>query len=286
MYQEEKHMELIQIPAVRRDRTGQLVPITAPPAKLLLHHLLLMKEADFYTQWAQPPKKISIRVNRMALDEPLINDIFFCYQQEVDNHKELGTPILNPNPKDAICGYIFNCYSYPEDKDDDIIVPAGFIIEEPDAILKKKLRRINQKIEDRAAQNKTIEKDDLMEQYQNYLLSQHIDPDSREYAEKCVDYWEELGNRRNSLEGCPPSRSKEIVLTTNHKEYNIKSLRYKFRYLMNTQPEWTLEWQMQHPLTDLSTKEGRMKLIVDWDKEAYPTQNLNKEDDVDDTTGD
>lgn len=223
----------------------------------------------------------------MALDEPLINDIFFCYQQEVDNHKELGTPILNPNPKDAICGYIFNCYSYPEDKDDyDIVVPAGFIIEEPDAILKKKLRRINQKIEERAAQNKTIEKDDLMEQYQNYLLSQHIDPDSREYAEKCVDYWEELGNRRNSLEGCPPSRSKEIVLTTNHKEYNIKSLRYKFRYLMNTQPEWTLEWQMQHPLTDLSTKEGRMKLIVDWDKEAYPTQNINKEDDVDDTTGD
>ena len=279
-------MELIQIPAVRRDRTGQLVPITAPPAKLLLHHLLLMKEADFYTQWAQPPKKISIRVNRIALDEPLINDIFFCYQQEVDNHKELGTPILNPNPKDAICGYIFNCYSYPEDKDEDIIVPAGFIIEEPDAILKKKLRRINQKIEERAAQNKTIEKDDLMEQYQNYLLSQHIDPDSREYAEKCVDYWEELGNRRNSLEGCPPSRSKEIVLTTNHKEYNIKSLRYKFRYLMNTQPEWTLSWQMQHPLTDLSTKEGRMKLIVDWDKEAYPTQNLNKEDDVDDTTGD
>ena len=280
-------MELIQIPSVRRDRTGQLVPITVPPAKLLLHHLYLMKEADFYTQWAQPPKKISIRVNRMALDEPLINDIFFCYQQEVDNHKELGTPILNPNPKDAICGYIFNCYSYPEDKDDyDVLVPAGFIIEEPDAILKKKLRRINQKIEERAAQNKTIEKDDLMEQYQNYLLSQHIDPDSREYAEKCVDYWEELGNRRNSLEGCPPSRSKEIVLTTNHKEYNIKSLRYKFRYLMNTQPEWTLSWQMQHPLTDLSTKEGRMKLIVDWDKEAYPTQNLNKEDDVDDPTGD
>lgn len=55
---------------------------------------------------------------------------------------------------------------------------------------------------------------------------------------------------------------------------------------MNTQPEWTLSWQMQHPLTDLSTKEGRMKLIVDWDKEAYPTQNLNKEDDVDDPTGD
>lgn len=268
-------MELLQIPTHRKDKNGQLIPINVDPAKLLVHHMLLMTEGDWYNQWEMPPKKRSIKVNRALLDDPLINDIFFCYQQEVDAHKELGTPIVNPNPKDAICGYIYNCYSYPEGNDEDIFVPPGFVIEEPDNILKKRLRRIEQKVDDRALHNKKTQKDEMFEQFQLHLISKGVEVNSKEYVEKSIEYWEEMGRMKNPVEGVPPSQSSEIILTTNKRKYNRKALRARFRYLYEKEMEYCLAWVMQHPLTDMSTYEGKMALVTDYDNEEVNNDTNN-----------
>jgi len=270
-------MELLQIPTHRRDQNGQLIPIVADPAKLIIHHILLMKEGDWYNRWTPPPKKQSMRVNLMNLDEPLINEIFEAYQQELDNHKELGTPIINPNPKDALCGYIFNCYSYPKD-DSNIEIPPGFIVEAPDALLKKKLRRIEQRMEARARENATIEKDDMMEQYQAHLISKGVDAESKEYVEKSLQYWKELGRPQNPLlGGVVPSRSRAIVLSTELRDYDLKAVRARYRYLSAYHPDFCLEWKVNHPDDDLETYEARMAMITEFDNQKAEEDETNEE---------
>lgn len=261
-------MELIQIPTHYRDKTGNEVPITAPPDKLVIHHLGCMTEGDWNLKWSPPSRKKSIRVNLAQLDDPLLRDMFDNYKYEVSNHKELGTPIISPNPKDTIAGYIYNCYSYPADPvaQDQILVPPGFIVEQPEALARRKLQRIERKIQERADENKTIEKDDMFQQYQNHLLSQGLDPDSREYTEKSIAYWTELGvGHKAGLEGCVPSRSPEIILTTGFRKYNQKALRARFRYIQKSDPEFYVAYQMTNPSVDLSTYPGKMSFVEEYD---------------------
>lgn len=265
-------MELLQVPLHYRNKHGEQIPITANPAKVLLHHILLMEEGDWYNSWPQPPKKQSIKVNIVNLDEPLVNEIFEAYRQEVDAHKELGTPIINPNPKDAICGYIYNCYSYPLN-DQDIVLPPGFITETPDAIQKKKLRRIEQRITERAENNRSLQKDELLEQYQNHLISKGVEAESKEYVEKSLEYWNEIGRKAAPLlGGVRPSRSPTIILTTPIREYNIKALRAKYRYLEDKHPDFCIGWKLENPDEDLSKPEARMKLV-----EAYDNLKVEEE---------
>ena len=157
-------MELMQIPTHYRDNNGNLQPIEVDPGKLIVYHISKMTDHDWTVNWEMPPKKRSIKVNRIQLDNPILNDMLFAYQQETDMHKEWGTPIVSPNPMKVICGYIFNNYSYPED-DSNIIVPYGFVIEEPDAILAKRLRRIEVGMEKREADSTSSQKDKMMEEY-------------------------------------------------------------------------------------------------------------------------
>ena len=261
-------MELMQIPTHYRDNNGNLQPIEVDPGKLIVHHISKMTEHDWTVNWEMPPKKRSIRVNRIQLDNPILNDMLFAYQQEVDMHKEWGTPIVSPNPMKVICGYIFNNYSYPED-DSNIIVPYGFIIEEPDAILAKRLRRIEVGMEKREADSTSSQKDKMMEEYQIYLISKGVEPHSKEYVEKSVEYWNSLKGK-NPVEGVPPSKSKEVFLTTSKRSYTRKALRARFRYLYETEMEYCLSWAMQHPLTDLQTYDGKAELVKDFDEGIEP----------------
>lgn len=261
-------MELIQIPTHYRDKTGNEVPITAPPDKLLVHHLSQMTESDWALKWSLPTRKQSVRVNLNQIDDPVIEEVFDNYRYEVSNHKELGTPIISANPKEAILGFIYNCYSYPADPlaQAQIITPPGFIVEQPEALARRKLQRIKRKLEEHARDNKTVERDDLFQQYQNHLLSQGLDPDSKEFTEKCIAYWNELGvGNKNSLEGCVPSRSPEIILTTAFRKYNQKALRARFRYIRDTNPEFYVSYQVTHPDIDLSTYPGKMSFVEEYD---------------------
>lgn len=258
----------MQIPTHYLDNNGILQQIDADPGKLIVYHISKMTEQDWTVNWEMPPKKRSIKVNRMRLDNPLLNDLIFGYQQEVDMHKQLGIPIISSNPMKVICGYIFNNYSYPAD-DSDIIVPPGFIIEEPDPILVRRLRRIEMGIEKREANSTTSQKDKLMEEYQVYLISKGVEPHTKEYVDKSIEYWNSLKGK-NPVEGVPPSKSKEVFLTTKKRSYTRKALRARFRYLYEIEMEYCLSWAIRHPATDLRSYEGKAELIKDFDEGIEP----------------
>ena len=260
-------MELLQIPTHRMNKTGELIPINVDPAKLLIHHINLMDEGDWYLKWSQPPKKISLPVNIYALDNPLVNEMFAAWQEQLDAKRELGVEPSMPNPKDAICGYIYNCYSYPT-PEPNIEIPPGFIVKKTTPDDRKKFRRICQRVNYRAQNNRTSRKDGMFIEYQRHLISQGIDEDSKEFCDKCLQYWTELGAKKDPLSDEPPSRSREIILRTPEREYTRKAVRERFRYLCLKHPDDVLNWKMNHPYEDPNDIETRIKLVKDFDEEG------------------
>lgn len=258
-------MELLQIPKLYIDKTGMEHPITAEPAKILVHHISQMTEGDWYLKWSQPERKISVKAKISALDDPLINEIFQQYRSEVSDHKELGVPILSQNPKDAICGFIYNNYSYPED-DSNIVIPPGFVLQPADPDSKSKLRRILRKIQNRMDENKTIKRDDMFIQYEKYLVSIGVDPESQEFADKVIEYWAELGRNRDPVTRIPPSLSKDIILSTSYKKYTPKSFRARYRYICERHPDFVIDWKMKNPTKDPELKEVKLEMVRDFDE--------------------